>query len=182
MSFANKHALFVQMLILLNVKVQYFILFLISQIPYLAELDNYFEELLKMWISLILTFGSVRANTTDLVDSSMPYVFKDWVGLVWYLHLCCQFLELCFKMKMYKNDCRIFYSSLILGGKKFMYYFWKLKTLLFLFYFECACYFCRNGSLNYIWALKCFFFLLHKIFSRYALEKFCVGIFSLWKS
>lgn len=48
MSFANKHALFVQMLILLNVKVQYFILFLISQIPYLAELDNYFEELLKM--------------------------------------------------------------------------------------------------------------------------------------
>lgn len=77
MSFANKHALFVQMLILLNVKVQYFILFLISQIPYLAELDNYFEELLKMCISVILTFGSVRTNTTDLVDSSMPYVFKD---------------------------------------------------------------------------------------------------------
>lgn len=48
MSFANKHALFVHMLILLNIKVQYLILFLIPQMPYLAELDDCFEELLKM--------------------------------------------------------------------------------------------------------------------------------------
>lgn len=86
MFFVDKHALFVHVLVLLHVKVLIFI-FLIPQMPSLAELDDYSERLLRMWIFCHFNFCSVRTNTKDLGDSSMPcetntHIFKEWVGSI----------------------------------------------------------------------------------------------------
>lgn len=54
--------------------------------------------------------------------------------LVQYLHLCCQFLEVCLKMKMYKNDCRVFYSSLRSGKKKQHVLLLEVETFGFFFF------------------------------------------------